>query len=453
MASNVTRLRAFGKELAKAQDAALLRHASWSEARERLLAPRSSPRDARSWQAWAAWIGLAAALGAAAYLAFGPVRSTSMAFDIGPVGAADRGARGERGERGKVGDWIAAPSAELLPIRFSDGSVFRLVAGSRARVVALTSQGARVVLEGGGAHADVAHRDGARWDVQAGPFEVHVRGTAFDVAWDPAHEVFRITLEQGSVTISGCSLPGERTVAKGETFRAQCKEGGLVMLEPTPTTSPPVGTVAPPPSPTSAAVLTTKPTTLEGVTVDSAAAPTPLPFAGPVTTSVTNLAAQSTGVAAPPLQWHDLFLARRYDEAIRAADAIGLSSICASTDAASLVELSDAARFAGHADDAEVVLRAVRKRFPDDERASVAAFHLGRIAFDNRGSCAEAAQWFQVYLRERPQGAFSREASGRLIEALDRSDDHAGAKEAARRYLLAFPTGPHAETARSLAGR
>jgi hypothetical protein len=136
-----------------------------------------------------------------------------------------------------------------------------------------------------------------------------------------------------------------------------------------------------------------------------------------------------------------------------AAEALDLSSLCASADVADLVELSDAARFAGRTDDAELLLRAIRRRSPDDERASVAAFHLGRIAFDNRRAFADAARWFETYLRERPQGAFSREASGRLIEALDRSGDQPGAKEAANRYLSSYPTGPHAEMARSVAGK
>ena len=77
-----------------------------------------------------------------------------------------------------------------------------------------------VVLERGSLHAAIVHRADTRWNVQAGPFEVRVTGTAFKVGWDPATEGFTLTLEEGRVVVSGCSLGEERVVAAGETFRA-----------------------------------------------------------------------------------------------------------------------------------------------------------------------------------------------------------------------------------------
>ena len=117
------------------------------------------------------------------------------------------------------------------------------------------------------------------------------------------------------------------------------------------------------------------------------------------------------------------------------------------------MDLSDAARFAGHADRAKLVLEEVRRRFPGDARASVAAFDLGRIAFDDDAAYADAARWFDTYLGERPTGPLAREAAGRRMEALARSGDLAAAKRAAKRYLEDFPAGPHAEVARSIADR
>ena len=95
----------------------------------------------------------------------------------------------------------------------------------------------------------------------------------------------------------------------------------------------------------------------------------------------------------------------------------------------------------------------VRRRFPGEEAASVAAFDLGRIAFDDHAAYAEAARWFEQYVTERPSGALVREATGRRMEALERSGDHPGAREAAARYLRRFPSGPHADVARSIADR
>ena len=117
------------------------------------------------------------------------------------------------------------------------------------------------------------------------------------------------------------------------------------------------------------------------------------------------------------------------------------------------MDLSDAARFAGHVDHAKLILEEVRRRFAGDERASTAAFNLGRVAFDDEAAYAEAARWFDVYLLERSGGPLAREASGRRMEALERSGDHAAAKDAAKHYLDDFPAGPHSELARSIAGR
>jgi transmembrane sensor len=418
----MTPLRALGKQVALDQDEALRgsqADSSVEEARERFLGEATAPKRGQHWRAWTSWAGVAASVAAAALVVLWP-RSSSIGFDVGP---SDGAAQGTRGERGMLGEWIAAPAGDRLPIHFSDGSVVRLSSSSRARVIAVASEGARVVLERGDVHAEVVHGKETRWILQAGPFEVHVRGTVFDVAWDPIHEAFEVTLEQGSVAVSGCSLVSERVVRQGETFRASCKEGRTVLPETTEARSPP--------REDSAAVASA---------TESATAPTPP-------------APAARAVASPPLDWHALFVAGRYREAIDVADSLGLTSVCETTDAARLIDLSDAARFTGHRDDAELVLLAVRRRFAGTERASVAAFHLGRIAFDDLGAYADSARWFESYLRERPEGELAREASGRLFEALERGGDHSAARGAAQRYLLAYPTGPHAELARSLTER
>jgi TolA-binding protein len=60
----------------------------------------------------------------------------------------------------------------------------------------------------------------------------------------------------------------------------------------------------------------------------------------------------------------------------------------------------------------------------------------------------EAAQWFDTYLREQPQGLLAREAAGRLIESYRASGNASAAQTAAARYLARYPHGPHASLAR-----
>jgi len=134
------------------------------------------------------------------------------------------------------------------------------------------------------------------------------------------------------------------------------------------------------------------------------------------------------------------------------AEHQGFDGLCTSLAAAELSSLGDVARFSGNAGRAHQALTSLRRRFPGDAHAAVAAFTLGRIAFDQQGSPAEAASWFSSYLAEQPEGAFAQEALGRLMEARQRSGDGVGARHAAQQYTGRFPGGAHEALARRLLG-
>jgi hypothetical protein len=76
---------------------------------------------------------------------------------------------------------------------------------------------------------------------------------------------------------------------------------------------------------------------------------------------------------------------------------------------------------------------------------------LGRVFFEQLEEPARAAHWFGVYLDEQPGGELADDALSRLAEARALSGDHAGAREAARRYLERNPKGPHADRLELLA--
>ncbi len=90
----------------------------------------------------------------------------------------------------------------------------------------------------------------------------------------------------------------------------------------------------------------------------------------------------------------------------------------------------------------------LRGRFPASAPAALAAFELGRMAFDVDADYRTAGDWFDRYLNEAPRGGLTREAQGRLLEARFRSKDADRALRAAAKYLLAYPEGPHARLAR-----
>lgn len=230
--------------------------------------------------------------------------------------------------------------------------------------------------------------------------------------------------------MSGCDLAHPRVVTAGETFHARCHDDETAGGE----------------DPVPAAVPTLAPSAEAPPTV----APAPSHAAAPPSRT----AAPNAAVAPPEgPTWREALSLGHYGQALNLAESAGLSSVCASADAGALMELADAARFAGRPHRAEVILLEVRRRFPGDARAATAAFNLGRIAFDDDAAFADAALWFDRCLAELPAGPLAREASGRRMEALDKSGDRAEAARAAKAYLENFPTGPHARLARSLAAQ
>jgi TolA-binding protein len=146
-------------------------------------------------------------------------------------------------------------------------------------------------------------------------------------------------------------------------------------------------------------------------------------------------------------EWRQLAAAGRFQEAMQRAATDGFSGLCNSAPAADLLTLSEVARFARQSARAKEALLALRRRFHERPEASIAAFVLGRLAFDEDRDYPAAALWFKRYLDTSTEAPLSREAAGRLVEALAKARDHAAARTAARDYLDRYPDGPHAHFA------
>ena len=91
-----------------------------------------------------------------------------------------------------------------------------------------------------------------------------------------------------------------------------------------------------------------------------------------------------------------------------------------------------------------------RLRFPKSERASDAAFLLGRMVESKGDDLGRALEWYDVYLKEAPSGAYSSEALGRKMTATQRLDGAAAARQIADEYIRRFPKGTYAGAARAL---
>ncbi|MDF2691961.1 MAG: hypothetical protein K0S65_344 [Labilithrix sp.] len=439
------RLTELGSEVASSLDQARVKSAAAARVREKLVA-REVPRLRAAWRAEpvspgvrfgiAAGLTLAATIALTTFFAW-PVRqpaaqrlpsahpiateAENLSFVVG---------QGKAEARGTPGAFIAAPAMAEMPITFSDGSQLRLSPTAKVRVAEVARVGARVLVESGTVHVSVVHREETRWAVEAGPFEVRVTGTSFDVVYDPASSGLVVRMTEGTVFVRGCDLLGDegRRLTTGEQLRVSCRDRSM-------------------------SVSSTDAVPIDALTASAApsAAPAPAAVRSPNAPALAVASAdhpKATGAEAQSV----VTLARQgaHAEALAAAETHGFGATCDALSGPELLLLADAGRYAGRFDRATEALEATRRRFAGSDAAGTAAFELGRIAMDVRHELGTAGDHFETYLRERPSGSFAREALGRAIEARSRAGDSARAERLAVRYLATYPDGPHAKLARKL---
>ena len=216
---------------------------------------------------------------------------------------------------GTAGDLIEANAVVPTAIRFSEGSSIVLERGGRMRVLALESNGARVLVEKGAADVAIAHRRGpGRWRFEAGPVSVDVTGTRFRVDWSPEQHSFGIELKEGSVIVGGDCLPTPRRVQRGDNLRISCGTAPAT-------------------------------TTREG---RDSPARRPPPEAKPAPVRARGGPAQTRDThSSDDGDWRALVAAGHYAEGVRAAERAGWSRVCRSANAVELLSLADAARLSG----------------------------------------------------------------------------------------------------------
>jgi hypothetical protein len=407
MADPVEPLEHLGREVANTLDRARAeRQHAIDRARRGFL--EEAPRSGVGWR-WG--LPAAAALGVVAALAvlFALRGSGRLTFRV-------------NGADGRVDAWVAA-GEKPVALAFSDGTEVRLERAARARVVGVTSEGARIALESGELRANVVHTGKSAWFLVAGPITVHVTGTSFDMRWDPARERFAIAVSEGSVRVSASNAGTEHAVKAGERLFVSLPDNRYE---------------------------------LNGAKEEPLAAPGPSavvaervePPAKVSSAPSSSVTPQSTPPAA--LDWRALLERGELRAAFASADNAGFQQVCEVASAAQLLALGDAARVSNRTDRVSEALLSLRRRFPRDTRSAAAAFALGKVAFDQKRSYSEAANWFATSIREQPNGSLAREAAGRYMEARRASGDRSAAEKAAREYLSRYPDGPHAKLARSL---
>ena len=200
--------------------------AGWERLQDALVAPsrRSAGRSRR--RRWLVPALAVVALGGVAALWL--LRARPLTFEVQGGAGVDRDGR------------VATAPERRATVRFSDGSAVTLAGASSGRVVALTADGARFAVERGRARFEVVHRARTRWSVAAGPFEVLVTGTAFDVDWtgEPAAGSGRararrllVDLHSGAITVRGALAGAGVSLRAGQRLLADLDHGRLAIVD------------------------------------------------------------------------------------------------------------------------------------------------------------------------------------------------------------------------------
>jgi hypothetical protein len=308
-------------------------------------------------------------------------------------------------------------------------------AGARGRLRSVDANGARFAIERGTASVQVAHRPGAHWLVDAGPFLIAVKGTTFTVAWDATGEQLDVRMEKGTVSVTGPLSEGAITVSAGQRLAINLPRREVVLrdVEGAAALHPASASVSPEPE------VAPIRQGLDGEPGDSAGG-----AAGQ------RLGARARGAVAWPRNWAAALVAGDADSVLRDVERRGLARCLAEASGEDLSALADAARYRRRDSIAKDALLAQRSRFPGSARARDAAFLLGRLEEVREGGGSKALSWYERYLEEAPAGAYASEALGREMIVTQDLMGVAAAQRVAEDYLRRFPTGTYAGAARAL---
>jgi hypothetical protein len=328
--------------------------------------------------------------------------------------------------------WLLAPPDDTAEMTFADGSAISLSAASSARVLQTAPHAVRVLLEQGEATVQVTRTGETSWLLEAGPFHVTVTGTRFSLSWNADDQVFALALHEGSVLIDGPMLKDPTRVTAGQQVTAEVtrRRFEISALDDPPEEDDAMPRMAMGPA-TSPSARTS--TVVQGKHEDR-------PSPGPET-------APRVPVGSA---WQQLCAAGKFDQVVHEARQQGLQPTMETASLDDLMALGEAMRLTRNRMLSQQVYEAVRQRFAGTSQASTAAFHMGRTAFDQQHAYGVAAQWLETYLQEAPDGAFARDALGRLMEAQHKSGNRSAAMRSARTYLERYPDGVHATIATAL---
>lgn len=290
-------------------------------------------------------------------------------------------------------------------VRLSDASRVVVDEDARLDVLANDTRALGLALRRGRARFEVTPGGPRSWNVDAGAVSVQVVGTVFEVA--RSREGVAVSVERGAVLVRGASVPD----------RVQRLEAGQRLFVPSDAAPDPL-------------VTSTSDSTEDHARDDIDDA---------LDDALDGAHEPQPTREAP---WRAELAQRRYD---RAFEALGIDGHARETrrarDVAALWELADVARFSGHPSEAAVPLRRLVEEHPNDPRAALAAYTLGRLELDVLGAPHAAAESFARSEALGLPEALREAAAASRVEALGRAGRRDDARVAAERYVIRHPEG------------
>ena len=393
------------------------------------LATRIAAGRARRWRLLR-WSLVGTVATASALAAVGIVRPTSTRRPAAGPALTYRIEGGSLVE----GGYLREAGHAGVKLYFTDGTEFILMPGTRSRLRAVDSSGARLAIEHGIASFQVTPSSERKWMVDVGPFLVTVKGTVFTASWDATTERFDLKLRHGRVTVSGPVSGGDIVLRAGQQLQVDLSKDETFITEQKPDEAWFAGTAGP--------------------AVPAVAAPTDRPPAVPQKPAVQGGAAPSRPTAAAALEgdhrWAEELAAGHLDRILAEVEKAGVKATLDRATSDDLFALADAARYRRRVDLAREALLAERRRFPSSPRTLDVAFLLGRVEEMRERGIAQAVEWYDDYLTRAPNGTYASEALGRKMTLTNKLEGAARARLIAQEYLRRFPTGTYAGPARAL---
>jgi transmembrane sensor len=300
----------------------------------------------------------------------------------------------------EAGAAIATGASALQGIT-EDGSLVQAAPSSAGAIEFASATEVRVRLDRGVFRFDVAKKPSRRFSVLAGRVEVRVIGTAFTVRRDATASV---QVERGVVEVW---VDGSQraVLTAGQSW----DEGPLAVA---PVVAPTAPTIEPAPEPVEPEPAAPRP----------AKRPTPSRRVG----STRAPSASGTAEPLPPLP--------------------SSATPTLPDDPSTLFKVALEARRAGRAGEAAQALRHFVAQFPDDSRAGLALFELGRLEMDQLRSPSRAIDSLEQAVAKAPGGSFMEDALARLTRLHHELRHGDACRSAKATYLKRFPSGVHAAT-------